>query len=96
MHKPAATYSWWSREQRPFTLAEVVVDGAVHVLGLIVAIVAGSVLLAFALEPLVLAVERRVNNGPTIGGQVLVAMVVDRHGLWSLSRRHGRVVLTRR
>ncbi|KRA99941.1 DNA-binding protein [Devosia sp. Root685] len=40
------SYSWWSREQRPFTTAELIVDAAVHILGLIVAIAAGSVLLA--------------------------------------------------
>lgn len=39
-------YSWWSREQRPFTLAELVVDAVVHILGLVVAIAAGAVLLA--------------------------------------------------
>tara|TARA_R110002124_G_scaffold63350_5_gene172928 strand:- start:49978 stop:50727 length:750 start_codon:yes stop_codon:yes gene_type:complete len=43
------TYSWWSREHRPYTLAEVIADGVVHVLGLIVAISAGAVLLAFAI-----------------------------------------------
>jgi len=42
-------YSWWSREQRPYTLAELVVDAVVHILGLVVAIAAGSVLLALAL-----------------------------------------------
>lgn len=44
-----ARYSWWSREHRPFTPAELVVDGVVHVLGLIVAIAAGSILLTFAI-----------------------------------------------
>lgn len=46
---PTGTYSWWSREQRPYTRAELLVDGIVHVLGLIVAIAAGSILLAFAI-----------------------------------------------
>src|SRR5690606_20361734 len=27
-------YSWWSREHRPFSPAELIVDGIVHVLGL--------------------------------------------------------------
>lgn len=40
------SYSWWSREQRPFTPAEMVADAAVHILGLVVAMVAGSILLA--------------------------------------------------
>lgn len=40
------SYSWWSREQRPFTLAELIVDAVVHILGLLVAVAAGSVLLA--------------------------------------------------
>ncbi|MBN9335124.1 hemolysin III family protein, partial [Devosia sp.] len=43
------SYSWWSREQRPFTIAEVAVDAAVHILGLVVAVAAGSVLLALTL-----------------------------------------------
>ncbi|KKB80941.1 DNA-binding protein [Devosia soli] len=38
-------YSWWSREQRPYSLAELIVDAVVHILGLIVAVAAGSVLL---------------------------------------------------
>lgn len=41
-------YSWWSREQRPFTLAELIVDAAVHILGLVVAVAAGSILLTLA------------------------------------------------
>lgn len=40
------SYSWWSHEQRPFTLAELIVDAAVHILGLLVAVAAGSILLA--------------------------------------------------
>lgn len=39
------SYSWWSREQRPFTLAELIVDAVVHVLGLVVAVAAGAILL---------------------------------------------------
>lgn len=42
------SYSWWSREQRPYTREEVVVDGIVHVVGLLIALVAGSALLAVA------------------------------------------------
>jgi len=42
-------YSWWSREQRPYTVAELIVDAIVHIMGLIVAIAAGSVLLALTL-----------------------------------------------
>ena len=42
------SYSWWSREQRPYTRLEMIVDAAVHVLGLLVALVAGSVLLIYA------------------------------------------------
>jgi hemolysin III len=52
MHEDPATparYSWWSRQHRPFTIAELVADGIVHVVGLVAAIVAGSVLLVLAL-----------------------------------------------
>lgn len=37
------------RERRPYSTAELVVDAAVHILGLVVAIAAGSILLALAL-----------------------------------------------
>jgi hemolysin III len=40
---------WWSRQQRGFTTAERVVDGIVHILGLVGAVAAGSILLAFAI-----------------------------------------------
>lgn len=50
MQQRLPQYSWWSREQRPYTIAELVVDGIVHVLGLVVAVAAGSVLLAFAIH----------------------------------------------
>lgn len=39
--------TWWTRG-RPFTLAELVADGIVHGIGLLVAAALGSVLLAFA------------------------------------------------
>jgi hemolysin III len=42
------TYSWWSREQRPYSVDELVADGVVHGLGLAVAFAAGAVLLTFA------------------------------------------------
>ncbi|WP_349236684.1 MULTISPECIES: hemolysin III family protein [unclassified Devosia] len=47
--QPSPSYSWWSREQRPYTPAELVADGLVHVFGLVGALVAGSFLLVFAL-----------------------------------------------
>lgn len=43
------SYSWWSREQRPYTRPEIIVDGIVHILGLMVALFAGSILLTFAI-----------------------------------------------
>jgi hemolysin III len=39
--------TWWHKA-RPYTLAELVADGIVHVLGLVVAIGVGAILLAFA------------------------------------------------
>jgi hemolysin III len=48
MSKLSATErAWWSR--RPYTRAELAADAIVHVLGLIVAVAAGSILLTFAL-----------------------------------------------
>jgi hemolysin III len=49
MQNRQPTYSWWSREQRPYTKLEMVVDGLVHVLGLLVALIAGSGLLTYAI-----------------------------------------------
>ena len=51
MMTSAATASAASKlsERRPYTTAELVVDAAVHILGLVVAIAAGSVLLALSL-----------------------------------------------
>ncbi len=40
--------SWWSREHRPYSLAEIIADATVHIFGLVVAIAAGSILLALA------------------------------------------------
>jgi len=40
--------SWWNRENRPYTQAELLADGIVHVVGLLVAVAAGSALLALA------------------------------------------------
>lgn len=49
LHSDAhADRTWWSRESRPYTTAEIVVDAVVHVLGLLVALAAGSVLLTYA------------------------------------------------
>ncbi len=43
-------YSWWSREQRPFTLGELVADGIVHAVGLVLATIAGAFLLFYAIR----------------------------------------------
>lgn len=49
MTSATTTMSSGSDERRPYSLAEIIVDAAVHILGLVVAIAAGSILLAFAL-----------------------------------------------
>jgi hemolysin III len=78
-----ATYSWWSREQRPYTRAELVVDGIVHILGLVVAIAAGSVLLAFAI------LETAPEVAPAlvvyVGSLVAVLGVSLAYNLWPVS-----------
>lgn len=43
-------YSWWSREHRPFTWGELVADGIVHVVGLVLAGVASAYLLIYAIQ----------------------------------------------
>ncbi|WP_332687964.1 PAQR family membrane homeostasis protein TrhA [Devosia sp.] len=83
MQKFPAGYSWWSREQRPFTIAEKVVDGVVHVLGLIVAIAAGSVLLAFAI--LETAPEAVPALAVYVGSLVVVLGVSLAYNLWPIS-----------
>lgn len=83
MQNRLATYSWWSREQRPYTLAELVVDGIVHILGLVVAIAAGSVLLAFAV--LETAPEAAPALVVYVGSLVAVLGVSLAYNLWPVS-----------
>lgn len=85
MQKRLANYSWWSRSQRPYTPAELVVDGIVHVLGLIVAIAAGSVLLAFAI--LHTAPEAAPALVVYVGSLVAVLGVSLAYNLWPISPR---------
>lgn len=83
MTEKISTYSWWSREQRPYTPAEMVVDGIVHILGLLVAIVAGSILLAYAiLETAPEAVPALVVY---LGSLVFVLSVSMAYNLWPVS-----------
>jgi hemolysin III len=83
VQKDQATYSWWSREQRPYTPAELIVDGVVHVLGLIVAIAAGSVLLAFAI--LETAPEAVPALAVYVGSLIAVLGVSLAYNLWPVS-----------
>lgn len=83
MQKDQATYSWWSREQRPYTLAELIVDGVVHVLGLIVAVAAGSILLAFAI--LETAPEAVPALAVYVGSLIAVLGVSLAYNLWPVS-----------
>ena len=83
MQKTMPTYSWWSREQRPYTLAELIVDGIVHILGLIVAVAAGSVLLAFAI--LETASEAVPALFVYVGSLVAVLGVSLAYNLWPVS-----------
>lgn len=83
MQQTSAKYSWWSREQRPYTIAELIADGIVHGLGLIGAIVAGSILLAFAiLETAPEAVPALVVY---LGSLVAVLGVSMAYNLWPVS-----------
>ena len=77
------SYSWWSREQRPYTIAAMVVDGVVHILGLIVAIAAGSVLLAFAI--LQTAPEAVPALTVYVGSLVAVLGVSLAYNMWPVS-----------
>jgi len=77
------SYSWWSREQRPFTLAELIADGVVHILGLIIAIAAGSVLLALAITHT--APEAAPALVVYVGSLVAVLGVSLAYNLWPIS-----------
>ena len=83
MQASGMRYSWWSREQRPYTRAELVVDGVVHVLGLVVAVAAGSILLAFAI------LETAPEVAPAlvvyVGSLVAVLGVSLAYNLWPVS-----------
>lgn len=83
MQESPTRYSWWSREQRPYTRAELVVDGVVHVLGLVVAIAAGSVLLAFSI------LETAPEVAPAlvvyVGSLVAVLGVSLAYNMWPVS-----------
>ncbi|SEQ57629.1 hemolysin III [Devosia sp. YR412] len=83
MHESKPSYSWWSREQRPFTIAEKVVDGVVHILGLMGAIAAGSVLLAFAIFGT--APEAVPALAVYIGSLVAVLGVSLAYNMWPVS-----------
>ncbi|KKC31932.1 PAQR family membrane homeostasis protein TrhA [Devosia psychrophila] len=83
MNEIKTSYSWWSREQRPFTVAEMVVDGIVHVLGLIVAVAAGSVLLAYAI--LETAPEAVPALAVYVGSLVAVLGVSLAYNMWPVS-----------
>lgn len=83
MPESPTSYSWWSRQQRPFTIAEKVVDGVVHILGLVVAIAAGSVLLSFAI------IETAPEAAPAlavyVGSLVAVLGVSLAYNMWPVS-----------
>lgn len=83
MDKATAFYAWWSSQQRRFTLAELVVDGVVHVLGLIVAIAAGSILLALAIMDT--APEAAPALAVYVGTLVAVLGVSLAYNLWPVS-----------
>jgi len=79
----AKTYSWWSREQRPFTMAELIADGVVHILGLVIAIAVGSILLTFAITHT--APEAAPALVVYVGSLVAVLGVSLAYNLWPVS-----------
>ena len=83
MQTNPAEYSWWSRAHRPYTVGELVADGIVHALGLVGAIAAGSVLLAFAI--LQTAPEAAPALVVYVGSLVAVLAVSMAYNLWPVS-----------
>ena len=78
-----AKYSWWSREQRPFTKTEIIADFVVHGLGLAIALVAGSVLLTCAV--LWTAPEAIVALSLYLGSFVTLLGVSMAYNTWPVS-----------
>ena len=76
-------YSWWSRQHRPFTLAELVADGVVHIIGLVLAIAAGTTLLVLA--PTYTAPEAFPALVIYVGSLVSVLGVSLAYNLWPVS-----------
>lgn len=75
--------SWWSRENGAYTLAERIADGVVHGLGLVVALVAGAILLTFALTTT--APEAFPGLAVYIGTLIAVLGVSMAYNLWPAS-----------
>lgn len=46
--EPAYGRTWWNRQNRPFDRSEVIADTAIHLVGLALALIAGTILLVFA------------------------------------------------
>ncbi|MET3925657.1 hemolysin III family protein [Devosia sp. 2618] len=78
-----SSYSWWSRQHRPYSVGELVADGIVHGLGLLVAIAAGSVLLAYAV--FVTAPEAVPALLVYLGSLLAVLGVSMAYNLWPVS-----------
>lgn len=77
------TRTWWNRENRPFTLAELIADGVVHVIGILVAVAAGSVLLSMA--ALHTAPEAIPSLVIYVGSLIVVLSVSLAFNLWPVS-----------
>lgn len=83
MSKDSTARDTWWRRRRAFTVAELIADGIVHVVGLVVAIAAGSALLALAViktapaEVPALAVY--------VGSLITVLSVSLAYNLWPVS-----------
>ncbi|WEK06395.1 MAG: hemolysin III family protein [Candidatus Devosia phytovorans] len=83
-HEPRqAFYTWWSASQRQFTRGEMLLDGAVHIFGLIVAIVAGSILLTLAIFET--APEAVPALSLYIGTLIVVLGVSMAYNMWPVS-----------
>jgi hemolysin III len=73
---------WWKRS-RPYTPAEMVADGVVHVLGLVGAIAAGAILIAFSL--LETAPEATPHLIVYVASLVVVLGVSMAYNMWPLT-----------
>jgi hemolysin III len=76
-------YSWWSRAQRPYTVAERVADGLVHGVGLLLALAVGLPLIYYAFTHT--APEEAPALSLYVGSLIAVLSISLAYNLWPVT-----------